>query len=547
MRIRNILFFLFIVFIKTTLVSQSPYFKEVSDSVGLDYLYPGNEFQMAGGGLMIIDVNNDGWEDVFQSGGVFDSKLWINNKGKFEDKTSEYGLDLIQNYFIQGAFCADYDNDGFQDFVIANYGSGMGRGDKKTPALLRNIDGKRFELIDLSYCLPTGNYASACWGDINHDGYVDLYLTNYVSSMSGVIDSSGREIGYDPRCFANKLLINQSGKSFIEMAESYGVSDPGCGLAASFTDVDLDGNPDLLLLNDFGQWTKQGNKFFRNNYPITNFTDLSDQYGFASKMYGMGIGQGDYDGDGDPDYYITNIGQNSLYRNDGTTFHDVAMDLGIDISFVYDSVRGTSWSGLFFDADFDGDLDLYVSKGNVLTLVPKTVIKDKNRFFLNENGQFNNHSFEAGLDDLLSHRGAVITDFDRDGDLDIISAVVKMPWAAFAGMEQKIKLYRNDLLQGNCIGIRLKGNPPIINEDCFGCHIIFHQEDKKMFREVDGASGQASQSGRIIWYGLGSAEVLDAVDIVFSKHVSFRLNDLNAGFIYTVSTDGTISQETLSK
>ena len=66
----------------------------------------------------------------FQSGGVFDSKLWINDHGKFFDGTKLYGLESLKGYFIQGAFCADYTNDGYQDFVIANYGIGIGQGDK---------------------------------------------------------------------------------------------------------------------------------------------------------------------------------------------------------------------------------------------------------------------------------------------------------------------------------------------------------------------------------------------------------------------------------
>ena len=127
----------------------SQIFKEVSKEAGLDYIYPGNDFQMVGGGLMVIDVNNEGWEDFFQSGGVFDSKLWLNNRGKFSDATNQYGLDALKGYFIQGAFCADFNNDGFQDFFVANYGTGMSRGDKKSPAILKNVEGKRFELISL--------------------------------------------------------------------------------------------------------------------------------------------------------------------------------------------------------------------------------------------------------------------------------------------------------------------------------------------------------------------------------------------------------------
>lgn len=491
---------------------------------------------MAGGGVLVIDVNNDGWEDVFQSGGVFNSKLWINQKGQFVDGTEEYKLDALYGYFIQGAISADYDNDGFIDMMIVNFGKGIGRGDKHSPALMRNVRGEYFELIDLSDVIEPGNYASACWGDFNMDGFSDIYLANYVSSMGGIRDSNGREIGYDPVCFENKLLLNNGGKGFTECSAKYGLNDGGCGLAASFTDVDNDGDPDLLLLNDFGEWTGIGNQYYENNYPEESFTNKTIESGFGIKMYGMGIGQGDYDNNADLDYYLTNIGRNYLMNYENGKFTDVAKELEIDLTYVRDTVRGTSWSGLFFDMEFDGDLDLYVSKGNVAALVPKTSVKDWNVLFENRDGEFVDASDSSGVNDLLSHRGAVIFDYDHDGDLDIISSVVKLPWGAFANLDQKIKLYQNEMKVGNWIGIRLRGADGL-NADCFGCKAIFKQGGKSMMREVDGGSGQASQSTRILYFGLNDANVLEELTIHWLGGEITVLKDLIGGKVYEISND----------
>lgn len=511
-------------------------FIEVGEEKGLTYIYPGNEFQMAGGGVLVIDVNNDGWEDIFQSGGVFNSKLWINQKGQFVDGTEEYKLDALYGYFIQGAISADYDNDGFIDMMIVNFGKGIGRGDKHSPALMRNVRGEYFELFDLSDVIEPGNYASACWGDFNMDGFSDIYLANYVSSMGGIRDSNGREIGYDPVCFENKLLLNNGGKGFTECAAKYGLNDGGCGLAASFTDVDNDGDLDLLLLNDFGEWTGIGNQYYENNYPEESFTNKTIESGFGIKMYGMGIGQGDYDNDADLDYYLTNIGRNYLMNYENGKFTDVAKELEIDLTYVRDTVRGTSWSGLFFDMEFDGDLDLYVSKGNVAALVPKTSVRDWNVLFENRNGAFVDASDSSGVNDLLSHRGAVILDYDHDGDLDIISSVVKLPWGAFANLDQKIKLYQNEMKVGNWIGIRLRGADGL-NSDCFGCKAIFKQGGKSMMREVDGGSGQASQSTRILYYGLNSANILEELTIHWLGGEITVIKDLIGGKVYEISND----------
>lgn len=523
----------------STTKAQAQMFTEVSDQVGLDYIYPGNDFQMAGGGLMVIDVNNDGWEDFFQSGGVFDSKLWINHEGKFKDETAKYGLGGLSGYFIQGAVSADYNNDGYQDFLIVNYGMGMGMGDKHSPVLLRNNKGVAFEIIDLSNVLEPGDYTAACWGDFNKDGFSDVYITNYVATMSGLYDTTGVEIGYNPTCYENKLLVNVGGESFVEAATAFGLNNSGCGLAASFTDIDNDNDLDLLLLNDFGEWTGQGNRCFRNNYPDSSFTDISVEVGFDHQMYGMGIGLGDYDQDGDIDYYVTNIGRNYLFNNSKGEFTDTGKELGLDIPFVYDSVRGTSWSGLFFDMDFDGDLDVFVSKGNVATLVPKTALSDANRLFRNEKGTFVDVSKTSGLSDILSHRGSVVFDYDHDGDLDVLSSIVKLPWSAFANREQKLKLYRNDQKVKNWIGIKLKGEEGM-NNDCFGCKVYFLQQDKTMLKEVDGGSGHASQSSRILYFGLGDAKRLESLKVDWTNGSVDTFTGLKAGKVYEINASGKI-------
>lgn len=524
------------------LLAQKPMFKEVSNEKGLTYIYPGNDVQMAGGGIIVLDVNNDGWEDLFQAGGVFDSKLWLNEQGIFRDATKEYGLDALKGYFIQGAVSADYNNDGFQDFFIVNFGKGAGGGDKKSPALLKNNNGRSFELISMRDILPPANYTTATWGDINQDGFSDIYITNYVASMGHERDSNEVSIGYLPVCLENKLLLNQQGNGFLEVAKEYGVNDFGCGFASSLTDVDFDGDLDLLLLNDFGEWTNIGNKYFRNNFPENTFTDVSFESGFAREMYGMGIGQGDYDEDGDIDYYITNIGDNCLFNNKNGQFTDVANELGLTIGLVKDNLRGTSWSGLFFDYEFDGDLDLYVSKGNILALVPKTVIKDPNKFFLNNNGVFDDSSAISGVDDMLSHRGSVVFDFDHDGDLDIASSIIKMPFGAFAQVDQKLKLYQNETSAGNFIGIQLFGGEGT-NRDCFGCRIVFEQGNRKMVREVDGGSGQASQSSRILYYGLGHEKTLDKATIYWSNGEQQEITGLKNGAIYTLEQGKSIQKK----
>ena len=139
-------------------------------------------------------------------------------------------------------------------------------------------------------------------------------------------------------------------------------------------------------------------------------------------MYGMSIVPGDYDNDGDLDYFMSNIGKNSLLKNnlkDG--FCEVVDSVGLGGVMVVESLTGTSWSSLFFDYDSDGDLDLYIAKGNVENYIPKAVVLDPNQLFENTgDGRFIENKKNSGVDCPLSHRGAATIDFDNDGDLDIV-------------------------------------------------------------------------------------------------------------------------------
>jgi len=516
-------------------------FIEASDSLGLDYRYPGNDFQMAGGGLMVIDFNNDGWEDLFQCGGIFPSKLWRNDKGKFVDVTSEMGLDTLSYYHIQSAIGADFNNDGFRDFIVLNHGNGMSRGDKKSPILLKNNRGKSFTPISLDSVVPPGYYTAATWGDFNNDGFADVYLTNYVAQMGGEFDENGDDNGYDPICYPNRLLVNVNGVYFVDHAERYGLADLGCGFAASFTDFDGDGDLDLMLLNDFGQWTNSGNRLFRNNYPDDSFTDISNGVGFNHNMYGMGIGAADFRNEGKLHYYLTNIGENKLLHFTGDSVANEAKVLGVDLSVVSNNLPGTSWSGLFFDYDLDGDYDLFVSKGNVLTFIPKAVIRDENKLFENRDGKLVDVTNSSGVNDPLSHRGSVIMDFDRDGDLDIVSSVLKLPLAAFAKLDQKIKLFANTGPVGHFIVVELIGTNGV-NSDCFGCKLTVDVKGVSTIFYMDGGSGHASQSSKYIFCGLGENKFASQATVLFPNGHTIDIGKMKHGFLYRIASDGKIKK-----
>lgn len=539
---------LFLFFYSLATNAQTALFKEVGLDVGLNYIYPGNDNQEVGAGITILDINNDGWEDFFQSGGVFESKLWINDKGKFVDQTKKYFSSYLDSTFVQSTVSGDFDNDGYTDLFVCNFGDGIRMGDKRPSILFKNIEGKYFIPVFEDVFNEIGHFTTASWGDINNDGYIDLYVTNYVKRMNkerAYADGlTGEEIGYAPICMENKFYLNMKGVNFVELSKKYQLNNDGCGLMVSFTDFDRDADVDILMLNDFGEWNKKGNQLYRNEFPADSFSNISRSSGFYNEIYGMGIGPGDYDNDGDLDYYITNIGENSLLTNnfDGS-FTNNAKSMNVDITWVKDSLRGTSWSGIFFDMEMDGDLDLYISKGNVKPLTPQTVISDPNKLFRNDqNGIFTDVSTGSGVDDILSHRGSAYVDFDHDGDLDIISSVIKMHWADFGGVDQRIKIFRNDIkTKNNWVGFKLIGSDSI-NYDALGSMVEIEINGQKQIREVDAGSGHGSQSSKILYFGTGKAKKINQLTIYWIGGKKTILGNIKTGKVYQIDTKDNIKK-----
>lgn len=526
----------------SSILSWGQMFLEVSNSKGIDYNYPGNDYQEVGAGVTIIDVNNDGWDDIFQSGGVFTSKLWLNVKGKFVDATSRFGFDALDHHFIQGTVAADFDNDGFEDLFICNLGDLMNMGDCLPPVLMRNINGERFEIVQDSIFKEPGSHPGAAWGDMNNDGFVDLYLLNYVRFMGNGYDTIHDSRTYIPYCNENLVYLNQYGTHFKQVGEELALNNEGCGLAVSFTDFDNDNDMDIFLLNDFGKWNHQGNRLFRNEYPALKFTDVSDSNQFYQEFYGMGVGTGDIDNDGWFDYYLTNIGRNYFYTNDHGTLNEKAFAYNLDDSYVRDSTKGTSWTGLFFDVENDGDVDLYVTKGYLNSLENVTV-KDNNRLYLNTGtGKFVECAKKFGLDDSLAHRGAAVLDFDHDGDLDVISSVIKMQQGDLGGLDQKIKLFENQSKTKNrWIAIKLIGGDGV-NTSAIGCRVTFEIDGKIYMREVDGGSGHGCQNSRILYFGVGNTKKITNIKIDWLGKPSTLVSKLKSNKAYTIDRSGKISK-----
>ena len=371
------------------------------------------------------DIDNDGDIDVVMGNSELSSSASLQNKAFFNDGTGNLGT---SSNFGTGSdnsravILGDVDGDGDLDVAVANNTS------EQSAVYLNNGSGT-FNAGTRNFGGASGNRRHLALGDMDGDGDLDIaspkvsgqnvvFVNDGSGNFSGSINyGSGSDNSQsvalgdvDGDGDLDLLDGNQSTKSyvyfnaaspFIEVASAASVADAGNSRGTAWGDYDGDGDLDLYLAND-----GTANKLFRNEGSGT-FLDRASAVGMADASAGNSVAWADYDGDGDLDLYLTNYGTaNRLYRNDGSTFAEVASGAAVDDGTV--NSRGASWA----DYDLDGDLDLYVA--NEVTA---------NRLYRNEGGgTFLDRASVLSIADVGASISAVWGDYDRDGDPDLYVA-----------------------------------------------------------------------------------------------------------------------------
>ena len=281
--------------------------------------------------------------------------------------------------------------------------------------------------------------------------------------------------------------------------------NPEYGLGAVWSDLDDDGDLDLYAAND-----QSGHNLYRNDGK-GRFQDtaLADGVAFnedGRAQAGMGVDAGDYDNDGLFDLHVTNFSHdyNTLYRNSGAGyFLDVSFAAGIaEPSYLF-----LGWGSGFHDFDGDGFLDIFVANGHVYPEVAKEEIESdyaqRSLLFRNlGDGRFEELGERAGLEEPLAGRGVAFADLEDDGDIDVF----------VAQMNGKPRLYRNDTeTSRHWIGLRLVGRAS--SRDALGAKITLETGGLRQIREVKSGGSYLSQSDSRVFFGLGSRERADRIEI----------------------------------
>ncbi|MEL7159479.1 MAG: CRTAC1 family protein, partial [Bacteroidota bacterium] len=418
------------------------------------------------------------------------------------------------------------DRDGDRDLLVTTI---TARDSARTIPRARNLlflndgDGTFTDATDAWGLTPLYSFSTgASFGDFNADGWPDVYVGNYFIAYEGRLDviSDATIVGQHQTAYGY-LLLNDGGKGFKNVYEDYGMNHRGFGFGGVFTDYDNDGDQDLIVNHDFGYKATPSMVF--ENRRGRRFRERGEELGLDLKINAMGSAVGDFNADGYLDYYMTNIRFNRMMVSQGAgkPFVDQAKELGMH----YVSI---SWGANWQDFDHDGDLDLYVSNGD---LNPNCVPM-ADFYFDNVGDRFNEIGKTNGAGHYGIGRGSVTFDLENDGDLDILVVNQEAVLPNYP-TNSTTRLLRNDGAAGNWLKVKFNDGNSMTSG--IGARVILRQGDTVMIREIDGGgSSHLSQSSMIAHFGLGGIEQVEEVTVRWSDGMEEVLKNVAVNQLLTV-------------
>jgi hypothetical protein len=495
-------------------------------------------FETLGGAVAALDYDNDGRVDLLFLNGApspghlrsdpasFNRLFRNTGNGHFVDVTLESGLSGagIKGY-PQGVAVGDYDNDGYVDVLVTNYGDNV---------LYHNEGNGRFVDVTAKAGVAMPRHplkASAAFLDYDNDGWLDLFVTHYFqwTLAENADDYCGRQMAghriyCDPDVFKplpNVLLRNNHDGTFTDVSEQVGLNRYlGKGMGVAVADYDGDGRPDVFVTND------RMPHFLYHNDADGKLTEVAFEAGVAANetgamVSGMGCDFEDFDGDGRPDIFLTDLVRDTftLFANQGKgLFLDQTFPSGIGPA----SVGHSGWSTRILDVDNDGLNDIFVAGSHVVDNV--TLYNPAARYeegcFLYRNageGRIEDLSERVGPDIKVAGawRGVAVADLDNDGTLEI--AVSRLNGDAAL-------LVKQGGPARNWILLSLEGTRS--NRDGIGARVrLVLPSGRTLYGHVTTANGIYSASDKRVHFGLGTEKTIAYVEIAWPSGIVQRVEN----------------------
>jgi hypothetical protein len=509
------------------------FYQEIGQQIGLDFVHSigddelTNIIQSDGGGAAFLDFDQDGYIDIYVCSGTWlegvsksekpsempGNHLFRNKgNGTFEDVTKKAGVS--GPWYSMGAVAGDFNNDGYPDLFISNYGPNV---------LLKNNRNGSFTDITKRANVAGGNECSvgAVWADYDNDSFLDLYVGNYLEfdpdyKYFYAPDGFPGPMAYDAQ--KDILYHNNGDGTFEDVTVKMGITDiDGRAMGVGAADYDEDGFIDIFVANDHTlnyMWHNEGGK---------GFTDKGTMSGTAFSQGGeatvsMSVDFADYNNDGLLDLFVSDDTYCSLYENLGG---GIFSDKGVSSNISMQAAQFVGWSSSFLDYDNDGDPDIFKTNGAL-----KHLYGQEDQLFQNEgNGTFRDVSLELGKYFSEEHvgRGACIGDYDNDGDLDIF--VVNLNSRA-------VFLRNNKGNTNNWIMLDLKGTSS--NREGIGARIRITSGGKSQIAQKKTTTGYLSQNDPRIHFGLGNSQAVEKIEIKWPSGKVQILENINANQILKV-------------
>ena len=508
-----------------------------------------------GSGVCLIDFDNDGWLDIYLvNGATFDSlngkeepphaALFHNNHdGTFTEVAQKAGV--ANDRWGYGCSVADYDNEGWPDLFVGNYGNNR---------LYHNNHDGTFADVAEKAGVQLGNWsAGSAWGDFDGDGLLDLYVTGYAhfdrenlpiggsKAMNyAFCQYRGVSVNCGPRGLpgeADHLFHNNGDGTFTDVTVKAGVQDkqPYYGFTAIFISLNANGRPDLVVGND-----SEPNYLYINKGDGT-FEDDSYSSGFAvngdgREIASMGIAAGDYENNGRVDFFVTDFGDDYkvLYRNDGNnSFSDVSYKAGV----ARTTIPFVGWGDGFLDYDNDGWLDLFMVNGHVYPQVDQhkwgTSFAERPLLFHNiSDPEGKGRRFEyvspvqgTGLARVIPARGAAFGDLFNDGKIDIVINPIDGPPVLLRNVNPD---------HHHWVEVQLVGGPKS-PRDAMCATAFLTANGMRQRQDVLASGSYISSNDRRLHFGLGNAMDAGSLEIHWpsGERETIKLPEVDR--IYTVT------------
>ena len=493
--------------------ANGDYFQVIGKEIGLNFVHSigdnelTNIVESSGAGAAFLDYDQDGFIDLYVCSGTWLKGISSGEKpeemphnhlfhnrgdGTFEDVTKKAGVG--GPWYSMGVTVGDFNNDGYPDLYVSNYG---------TNVLYKNNGNGTFTDVTKHAMVggkETDFSVGAVWLDYDNDGYLDLYVGNYLNFDPNykyyyAPDGFPGPLAYDAQ--SDVLYHNKGDGTFEDVTKAMGIVDrDGRAMGVGAIDYDEDGFVDIYVANDHSMnylWHNNGGK---------GFTDMGTPSGTAFGQSGesavsMSVDFADYTGSGRMDMFISDDKYCRLYENLGNgIFADKSYPSGIAMP----AGQFVGWSSSFIDYNNDGLVDIYKTNGAL-----KHLYGQEDQVFENiGDGKFKDVSWDLGsyFKQKLVGRGACFGDYDNDGDID--GYIVNLN-------DRGAFLRNNKGNQNNWISLSLTGTTS--NRDGIGARIKLTAGGKVYSAQKKSTTGYLSQNDPRIHFGLAKNEMIDKIEI----------------------------------